>query len=206
MPEIPPDLAAALKGAGLAGFFGACTHARRNEFLRWIGDAKKAETRRDRVGRVLRALSDKRSKEEGVPAAPGVAGYSGTPLWKKLGYKAGISAFVEGAPKNYFSLLVLPADVKVSWLKAPSRGMGFVHVFATSAAKLKEKLKSHRAMIAPDAVIWVSWPKKSSGVATDVTEGVIRGVALPIGLVDIKVCAVDEIWSGLKLMIRKELR
>jgi hypothetical protein len=67
-------------------------------------------------------------------------------------------------------------------------------------------LKSYRGKIAPNGVIWVSWPKKSSGVASDVTEDVIRDLALPIGLVDIKVCAVDEVWSGLKLMIRKELR
>jgi hypothetical protein len=79
-------------------------------------------------------------------------------------------------------------------------------VFATSESELRKSLKSHRGAIAPDGIIWVSWPKKSSGVATDVTEDVIRKLALPIGLVDIKVCAVDEVWSGLKLMIRKELR
>jgi hypothetical protein len=206
MAEIPTDLASALKGAGLADFFHGCTPAHRSEYLKWVGDAKRPQTRSNRIGRVLRALSDKRSKEEGVPAAPGVAGYSGTPLWKKLGYKPGVSAFVDGAPRNYSALLGLPADVKVAWLPAPRRGMAFVHVFATSASTLRASLKSHRGAIAADGVIWVSWPKKSSGVATDVTEDVIRKLALPIGLVDIKVCAVDEVWSGLKLMIRKELR
>jgi hypothetical protein len=154
----------------------------------------------------MKALPDKRPTDKGVAAAPGVAGYSGTPLWKKLGYKTGATSFVDGAPKNYASLLGLPADVKVAWLSAPRRGMGFVHLFATSASQLRAGLKSYRATIAPDGVIWVSWPKKSAGVETDVTEDVIRKLALPIGLVDIKVCAVDEVWSGLKLMIRKELR
>jgi hypothetical protein len=154
----------------------------------------------------VRALSDKRPKEERVATAPGAAGYSGTPLWKKLGYKSGTSSFIDGAPKNYASLLALPSDVKVAWLAVPRRGMAFMHVFATSASELGKRLKSYRGTIAPDGVIWVSWPKKNSGFATDVTEDVIRKLALPIGLVDIKVCAVDEVWSGLKLMIRKELR
>jgi hypothetical protein len=134
------------------------------------------------------------------------AGYSGTPLWKKLGYKDGTLAFVPGAPAGYTELLMLPSDVKVTWLKAPVAGMAFVHVFSKSASTLKSSLKSLRRAIAAAGVIWVSWPKKSSGVATDITEDVIRDVALPMGLVDIKVCAVDEVWSGLKLMIRKELR
>jgi hypothetical protein len=134
------------------------------------------------------------------------AGYSGTPLWKKLGYKDGTAAFVPGAPSGYTALLTLPDDVKVTWLKAPIAGMAFVHLFSTSASALKSSLKSLRRTIAASGVIWVSWPKKSSGVPTDITEDVIRDVALPMGLVDIKVCAVDDVWSGLKLMIRKELR
>ena len=81
-----------------------------------------------------------------------------------------------------------------------------VHVFATRAADLKKALAGLRKKIAPDTAIWVSWPKKVSKVATDITEDTIRDVALPMGLVDIKVCAVDEVWSGLKLVIRKELR
>jgi len=135
-----------------------------------------------------------------------MAGYSGTPLWKKLGYRNGSAWFVEGAPHRYASWLALPADIKVTWLARPESGMGFVHVFATSVPGLRRSLRSHRKRMAPDGVIWVSWPKRSSGVATDITEDGVRDLALPAGLVDIKVCAVDEVWSGLKLMIRKELR
>ena len=132
-----------------------------------------------------------------------MAGYSGTPLWKKLGYKAGVSAYVESEPRNYISLLTLPADVVVTWLPRAKSDMEFVHLFATSASQLKSKLESVRKRIVPGGVIWVSWPKKSSGVTSDITEDTIRDLALPMGLVDVKVCAVDEVWSGLKLVIRR---
>jgi hypothetical protein len=135
-----------------------------------------------------------------------MAGYSGTPLWKKLGYKTGMSAYVDGGPSNYISLLTLPADVVVTWLPRTKSEMEFVHLFATSASQLKNKLKSYRKRIVPGGVIWVSWPKKSSGVKSDITEDRIRDLALPKGLVDVKVCAVDEVWSGLKLMIRRAAR
>ena len=132
-----------------------------------------------------------------------MAGYSGTPLWKKLGYKAGVSAYVEGEPGNYISLLTLPADVVVTWLPRAKSEMEFVHLFATSASQLKSKLESVRKRIVPGGVIWVSSPKKSSGLTSDITEDTIRDLALPMGLVDVKVCAVDEVWSGLKLVIRR---
>ena len=135
-----------------------------------------------------------------------MTGYSGTPLWKKLGYKTGMFAYVEGAPSNYLSLLALPADVVVTWLASAKSDMEFVHLFATSASNLERKLESYRKRITPDGVIWVSWPKRSSGVKSDITEDTIRDVALPMGLVDVKVCAVDEVWSGLKLVIRREAR
>lgn len=135
-----------------------------------------------------------------------MTGYSGTPLWKKLGYKTRMSAFVDGGSENYRALLALPAEVQVKWLTHPKSDIDFVHLFATSASELKAKVKSYRSKILPDGIIWVSWPKKSSGVKTDITEDTIRDVALPMGLVDIKVCAVDEVWSGLKLVIRKEQR
>jgi hypothetical protein len=135
-----------------------------------------------------------------------MAGYSSTPLWKKLGYKAGSRALVDCAPAGYIKLLELPSDVTVTWLARAEKGMGFVHVFSKEAAALRGKLAALRRQIASDGVIWVSWPKKSSGVATDITEDTIREIALPLGLVDIKVCAVDETWSGLKLMIRKTER
>jgi hypothetical protein len=135
-----------------------------------------------------------------------MAGYSGTPLWKKLGYKDGMAALVDQPPAGYARLLQLPADVKVTWLAAPRAGVAFVHVFATTAARLRARLRLLLSKLDRDGVIWVSWPKQSSGVPTDITEDTVREVALPTGLVDIKVCAVDETWSGLKLMIRKELR
>ncbi len=135
-----------------------------------------------------------------------MAGYSGTPLWRKLGYKTGMSAYVDGGPNSYISLLALPGDVVVTWLPKAKSEMTFVHLFATSASKLKRKLESYRKRIVPGGVIWISWPKKRSGVKSDITEDTIRDVALPMGLVDVKVCAVDEVWSGLKLMIRKERR
>ena len=135
-----------------------------------------------------------------------MAGYSSTPLWKKLGYKAGLSVFTDNVPPGYIKLLELPADMTVTWLMRPDKGVGFIHVFSKDATELRKKLTAYRRQIAPDGVVWVSWPKKSSGVATDITEDTIRTIALPLGLVDIKVCAVDETWSGLKLMIRKSER
>lgn len=103
-------------------------------------------------------------------------------------------------------MLQLPSEIKIHWITEPREGVAFVHVFCREAQVLKKKLASLRKLIAPEGVIWISWPKKASGVQTDITEEVIRSCALPLGLVDIKVCAVDEIWSGLKLMIRKSER
>jgi hypothetical protein len=135
-----------------------------------------------------------------------MTGYSGTPLWKKLGYKQGMTVRVDGAPVDYLGMLALPDELSVKWAKDERARVGFVHLFASSKPALQTKLRSFRNAIDSDGVIWVSWPKKSSGVTSDITEDVVREVALPLGLVDIKVCAVDEVWSGLKLMIRKELR
>lgn len=135
-----------------------------------------------------------------------MAGYSSTPLWKKLGYKTGLAAFVQNPPADYSALLELPAEVAVTWVPKFKKGLLFVHLFVISADALGNTLGKYRAAIAPDGVVWVSWPKKSSGVRTDLTEDRIRELALPLGFVDIKVCAVDDVWSGLKLMIRKELR
>jgi len=114
-----------------------------------------------------------------------------------------MAAYVDGGPNKYLSSLALPADVVVTWLRSAKSDIQFVHLFATSGSKLKGKLEFYRKRIVPAGVIWVSWPKKSSGVKTDITEDTIREVALPMGLVDVKVCAVDEVWSGLKLMIRR---
>jgi hypothetical protein len=133
------------------------------------------------------------------------AGYSGTPLVKKLGYKEGFRVFLDGSPAEYRSWLEpLPKDV--GFLAKPAKGMNLVHVFCTERADLDRKLALYLPRIASDGIIWVSWPKKASKVPTDITEDVIREVALPRGLVDVKVCAVTEIWSGLKLVIRRERR
>ena len=133
------------------------------------------------------------------------AGYSGTPLEKKLGIREGNTLATIGAPEHYLSLLEpMPAGVRVS--KRVSAATDVVHVFATRKAELRRLLASYRSALEPTAAVWVSWPKKSANVPTEVTEGVIRELALPIGFVDVKVCAVDEVWSGLKLVVRKELR
>jgi hypothetical protein len=134
-----------------------------------------------------------------------MAGYSGTPLLKKLGVKSGLACCARNAPRDYFKLLgALPPDVKFS--PRSSTGMDFIHFFSADRAELKSILPTLLKNIAPDGMIWISWPKKSSGVPSTITEDLIRAVALPLGLVDVKVCAVDEIWSGLKLVIRRENR
>jgi hypothetical protein len=133
------------------------------------------------------------------------AGYSGTPLAKKLGVKDGTRIFLAGAPPNYADLLApLPEGVRFDG--RPGAATDIAHVFATARADLARHLASLRKSLRPDAMVWVSWPKKASKVPTDITEDTIREVALPLGFVDVKVCAVTEVWSGLKLVVRKELR
>lgn len=130
-----------------------------------------------------------------------MAGYSGTPLAKKLGIKPGSRMLVDNAPDHYAALLEpLPEDVV--WVRRNADKLDLIHVFTTSKKELATKLPVYLKRIAPDGIIWVSWPKKAAKVPTDVTEDVVREVALPLGLVDTKVCAVDETWSGLKLVIR----
>ena len=134
-----------------------------------------------------------------------VAGYSGTPLAKKLGIKEGSRVFLVGAPKHY-ARLVAPLPAGVQMVKTAGSTIDLIHIFSSARKDLERELKAALRAMRPDAVVWVSWPKKASGVATDITEDTIREVALPMGLVDIKVCAVDDVWSGLKLMIRKDRR
>lgn len=134
-----------------------------------------------------------------------MAGYSGTPLPQKLGIKAQQRVAAINAPSAYRKWLA-PLPEKVSFSDKAEKGATFVHLFVSERKILEKELKRLRTTIADTGVVWVSWPKKSSGVKTDVTEDVIRDVALPLGLIDIKVCAVDETWSGLKLMIRREQR
>jgi hypothetical protein len=134
-----------------------------------------------------------------------MAGYSRTPLAQKLGIKAGQQVATIGAPAGYGKLLA-PLPEAVSFSTNVAAGATFIHLFVSERKILEKELKRLRKLIADTGILWVSWPKKSSGVATDVTEDIIREVALPLGLVDVKVCAVDEMWSGLKLMIRRENR
>lgn len=134
-----------------------------------------------------------------------MAGYSGKSVVQKLGIKPSFRIFVDSAPSPYGEIVgELPAGaVLVPRLKAP---LDLVHLFATDARGLAAVLRSGRRAIEPDGMIWVSWPKKASGVVSNLTDTVVRDTALRLGLVDIKVCAIDETWSGLKFVIPKELR
>lgn len=128
------------------------------------------------------------------------AGYSGTPLAKKLGIKEGLTIRLVNQPEYYFDLFTdFPQNISI--LADEKKKKNFIHYFVKEAKQLKKDIISLRNEIEQDGMIWISWPKKSSKVATDITEDVIRKLALENGLVDIKVCAVDEIWSGLKLVI-----
>ncbi len=133
------------------------------------------------------------------------AGYSGTPLAKKLGIAAGSTVFVSDAPAGYRKLLE-PMPVGVRFVPRVSKGVDVAHVFVTRHGELQRALVRFRKTLAPSAMVWVSWPKKTAQVPTEVTEDVVRELALPLGFVDVKVCAVDDVWSGLKLVVRKALR
>ncbi len=137
-------------------------------------------------------------------------GYSGTPLARKLGLKDGQSVAFVGLPNNLACLHDAAAfrriELAPDWRALPEGARDVIHMFTTSAAEVDLALPVLRDMIEADGMIWVSWPKKASKVATDVTEDVIRSRALADVLVDVKVCAVDAVWSGLKLVVRRELR
>ena len=139
------------------------------------------------------------------PAARSGAGYSGTPLARKLGIGTGHRMWLAQAPAHY-KTLIAPLPEGVTFVSKPSSTTDLVHVFTSERRQLEKILRSLRGTLKPEAAIWVSWPKKTAKRPTDITEDVIREVALPMGFVDIKVCAVDETWSGLKLVVRKELR
>ncbi|HEU4657176.1 MAG TPA: DUF3052 domain-containing protein [Capillimicrobium sp.] len=130
------------------------------------------------------------------------AGYSGTPLHRKLGLKPGQRVLFEQAPAGDW--VDVPEGATV--LRRPGRDLDLVVTFVTSASRLRARLRALRPRLAQDGALWVAWPKRSSGVPTDVTEDVVRDVALEGDLVDVKVCAIDETWSGLKLVIRTEAR
>ena len=133
------------------------------------------------------------------------AGYSGTPLVRKLGFKPGMRAHYAGAPDEFAALLgELPDGVRV--LARAAAPLDLVVLFVVSRAELERRLGGLHAKLRQDGMVWVAWPKRASKVPTDMTEDVVRDVALPRGLVDVKVCAIDDTWSGLKLVIRRELR
>ena len=133
------------------------------------------------------------------------AGYSGTPLPRKLGFKPGMRAAFLDAPGGFETTLgELPDGVEVAARLGGSKDL--VVAFVTRRADLTKRIEPLKRAIAPDGMAWVAWPKRASGVETDMTEDVVRDVALPVGLVDVKVCAIDDTWSGLKLVIRRELR
>ncbi len=132
-------------------------------------------------------------------------GYSGTPLVRKLGFKPGMRVHYAGAPDDFAALVgELPDGVRV--LARPAPDLDLVMLFVVARADLERRLGGLHAKLSRDGMVWVAWPKRASKVPTDMTEDVVRDVALPRGLVDVKVCAIDATWSGLKLVIRKELR
>lgn len=134
-----------------------------------------------------------------------MAGYSGTPLAKKLGIGPSTTIVAIGAPKEYRAWLgELPAGAGVT--ARASKPIAAAHVFVRRRAELELHLDRLRRELAPSGFVWISWPKKSSGVESDITENTIRELALPLGFVDVKVCAVSDVWSALKLVIRKSER
>jgi hypothetical protein len=137
--------------------------------------------------------------------SPSSTGYSGTPLAKKLGIVEGSRVVTLHAPDDYARWLSsIPSNVVFEGKVTPLTDI--VHVFSATKADLKATLETLRNAIKSSGTVWVSWPKKTSKVPTDITDNTIRELALPLGFVDIKVCAVSDVWSGLKLVIRKEQR
>jgi Protein of unknown function (DUF3052) len=134
-----------------------------------------------------------------------MAGYSGTSLAKKLGIKEGTIIYPVNAPAGYAGLLSpLPENAIIA--RTDSEELDLVHLFTKSRSELIRLIDHYKSKIKQNGAVWVSWPKKASGIPSEITEDSVREVALPLGLVDIKVCAVDDTWSGLKLVIRKENR
>ena len=133
------------------------------------------------------------------------SGYSGTPLAKKLGYATGSKVVARRAPENDAQLLD-PTPHGVVFQGGPTQSTDMVHTFVDRKSALTIELTELRKALRSNAVVWISWPKKASRVPTDITEDTIREIAFPLGFVDVKVCAVSDVWSGLKLVVRKELR
>jgi hypothetical protein len=134
-----------------------------------------------------------------------IAGYSGTPLARKLNLKDGMRVWWDGVPPTV-SEEIAAERLQLHLLDEPAAPIDVAHIFVTARGPLEAKLHQLLPLLAPAGMIWVSWPKKSAKVPTDITEDVIREVCLPMGLVDVKVCAVDATWSGLKLVVRRQTR
>lgn len=164
-----------------------------------MGDAK--------AGREARTTTKMKKITTKTPKVATPAGYSGTPLPQKLGIKEDHELAVLDAPRGFFDTLgKLPSGATLQTRLAGKVPFDVIVVFVTKIAELTRALKDSRPRMQPAAGLWIAWPKKSSGVPTEITEDVIRQIALPTGLVDNKVCAIDETWSGLRLVIRKENR
>jgi len=133
------------------------------------------------------------------------AGYSGTPLARKLSLKYGMRVWRDAMPDSV-AREIAAEGLQLQLLYAPEAAIDAAHIFVTERAELEAKLHHLLALLGPAGMIWVSWPKKSSKVPTDITEDVIREICLPMGLVDVKVCAIDETWSALKLVVRLQNR
>ena len=133
------------------------------------------------------------------------AGYSGTPLARKLSLKDGMRVWWDGVPVSVREE-VASEGLWLEQLDAAEALIDAAHIFVSERADLEAKLSQLHPLLASAGMIWVSWPKKASKVPTDLTEDVIRDVCLPMGLVDVKVCAVDDVWSGLKLVVRRQNR
>jgi len=134
-----------------------------------------------------------------------MAGYSKKSLVDKLGIKPGFKVYIVNPPKNYGDTLgTLPPDVAV--LDAPDTGLNFIQFFTQERVELEAQFPALKKLLAADGMLWISWPKKASKIESDVNDGVVRAVGLRNGLVDVKVCAVDETWSGLKFVYRLEDR
>jgi hypothetical protein len=130
-----------------------------------------------------------------------MAGYSGTPLVKKLGIKPFFEMYIQNPPKDYMDWLhPLPEDVQLK--NKLSGALDFIHLFVSDRKTFQASFVKAKIKLKKDGMLWISWPKKSSGVSTDLDENVIRDFGLAQGLVDVKVCAVDDVWSGLKFVVR----
>ncbi|AUX77105.1 hypothetical protein [Sinorhizobium fredii] len=150
----------------------------------------------------------RRDDAERIETHMHAAGYSGTPLQKKLGLRGGQAALLLYVPEHLQEIAAFPgfAHLVTSIEGTVSRRFDYIHSFDTKRAGLEARATALARRLKPDGMLWVSWPKRASGVATTLTEDALRDIFLPLGLVDVKVCAVDAVWSGLKFMFRKEIR